>query len=54
MAAKYLLAGIGGLFLILAARRLAQEGNLRHPQTRAWLLIAAIFAGVSAWLFYTT
>jgi hypothetical protein len=41
-------------FLIAAAARLLRDGGRAHPQSRTWLLIAAIFGGVSAWLFYAT
>ena len=50
MAAKYILALLSVGFLIAAARRLARDGQLQ-PQSRTWLLIAAIFALVSGWLF---
>jgi hypothetical protein len=26
-------------------------GSLSHPQTKTWLIVGAIFAAVSAWLF---
>jgi uncharacterized membrane protein HdeD (DUF308 family) len=51
MAAKYILAVLAVVFLIAAIVRLARTGGRNHPQTRTWLLIAAIFAVVSAWLF---
>jgi hypothetical protein len=47
MAAKYILAALSVLFLILTFARRAHA-----PQARTWLLIAVIFAIVSAWLFY--
>jgi len=47
MAAKYILAALSVLFLVLTFARRA-----RAPQARTWLLIAIIFAIVSAWLFY--
>jgi DMSO reductase anchor subunit len=46
MGAKYILAALAGLFLIAAAVR-----GRRSPQTRIWILIAAIFGTVSFWLF---
>jgi len=51
MAAKYILAVLSAIFLVLAASRLAKGGAASHPQTRTWLLIGVIFAAVSAWLF---
>ena len=52
MAAKYILAALSALFLVLAVWRMAGGGVTSHPQTRTWLLIGVIFAVVSAWLFY--
>jgi len=51
---KYILAGLGTVFLIAALLRLSRVGGVTHPQTRTWLLIAVIFATVSGWLFYRT
>lgn len=47
MAAQYILAALSALFFVLAFAR-----GSRTPQARTWLLIAVIFAIVSAWLFY--
>jgi uncharacterized membrane protein HdeD (DUF308 family) len=52
MAAKYILAGLAVVFLVAGALRLARDGGKRHPQSQTWLMIAGIFALVSAWLFY--
>jgi hypothetical protein len=52
VAAKYILAALSGLFLILAFTRMARGGGAAHPQSRTWLLIGIIFGVVSAWLFY--
>jgi drug/metabolite transporter (DMT)-like permease len=52
--AKYVLAALAVAFLILGAGRLIRDRGRLHPQSRTWLLIAAIFGGVSAWLFYAT
>lgn len=52
MAAKYILAVLSVLFLILAFTRMARGGGAAHPQSRTWLLIGIIFGVVSAWLFY--
>ena len=49
MAAKYILAALAVVFLVLALTRRANP--VSHPQTRAWLIIGVIFAVVSAWLF---
>jgi NO-binding membrane sensor protein with MHYT domain len=51
MAAKYILAVLAVAFIIAGTRRLARDGGTRHPQSKTWLLIGAIFAGVSLWLF---
>jgi hypothetical protein len=50
MATKYLLALLSVAFLIAGALRLSRDGKL-HPQSRTWLLVGAIFALVSTWLF---
>jgi uncharacterized membrane protein HdeD (DUF308 family) len=52
VAAKYILALAAVVFLVVGAMRLVRDGSVRHPQTRTWLLIAAIFATVSGWLFF--
>jgi uncharacterized membrane protein HdeD (DUF308 family) len=52
VAAKYILAVLAVAFLAAGVRRLARNGGKRHPQGQTWLLIAGIFAVVSAWLFY--
>ena len=54
MAAKYILAALALVFFIAASARLVRDGGRLHPQSRTWLTIAAIFGGVSAWLFYAT
>ena len=46
MLAKYILGGLAVIFLVLGATR-----GWRHPQGRTWLLVGAIFAVVSGWLF---
>jgi len=52
MAAKYILAALAFVFLGAALRRMLRRGGgVSHPQTRTWLLIATIFAVISAWLF---
>ena len=51
MLAKYIIAGLAIVFLLAATLRVKGRG-WSHPQVRTWLLIAAIFSIVSAWLFY--
>jgi hypothetical protein len=52
VAAKYILAVLAVVFLAAALLRLSRGGGVvSHPQTKTWLLISAIFAAVSAWLF---
>ena len=51
MGAKYILAGLAVAFFAAAVLRLSGRG-FSHPQVRTWLLVAAIFSVVSAWLFY--
>jgi hypothetical protein len=52
VATKYILAALSVVFLLLAVSRVSRAGAAPHPQSRTWLLIAAIFGAVSAWLFY--
>jgi hypothetical protein len=51
VAAKYILAVVSVAFLAAALMRLSRGGGIGHPQTKTWLLVAAVFAAVSAWLF---
>jgi len=51
MAAKYVLGVLAAGFLAAVLMRLWRGGGIRHPQTKTWLLIGVIFAGISAWLF---
>ena len=51
MAAKYILAALSVVFLVMGGvGTLGAQGAPRR-QHRTWLLVGAIFAGVSAWLF---
>ena len=50
MAARYILAVVGVIFLAAGLRSAARVG-LSHPQSRAWLLVGAIMTAVSTWLF---
>ena len=52
MAAKYILAALSAVFLAAALIRWSRSGGISHPQTKTWLLIGAIFAAVSAWLWF--
>lgn len=51
MAAKYILALVAAAFLAAALLRVSRRGQISHPQTKTWLLVAVIFGVVSAWLF---
>jgi uncharacterized membrane protein HdeD (DUF308 family) len=50
--AKYILAALAAFFLAAAVLRLTGGRRWSHPQVRTWLIVAAIFSVVSAWLFY--
>jgi uncharacterized membrane protein HdeD (DUF308 family) len=52
VAAKFILAALAIAFLVAGVFRLGRDLGRSHPQSRAWLLIGAIFGIVSAWLFY--
>jgi len=51
VAAKYILAVLAAGFFVAGLTRLMRDGGTLHPQSRTWLLIAGIFAVVSAWLW---
>ena len=51
MGAKYILGTLAVVFLAAALMRLSRGGGIWHPQTKTWLIVAGIFAAVSAWLF---
>jgi hypothetical protein len=51
VAARSILAVLAVAFLTAALMRLSRGGGISHPQTKTWLIIAIIFAAVSAWLF---
>jgi NO-binding membrane sensor protein with MHYT domain len=51
MATKYILALLSVAFLVAGALRLSRDAGRLHPQSRTWLLVGAIFAVVSIWLF---
>jgi hypothetical protein len=50
MNAAYILLGVGALFLVAGVLRLSRDGGKLHPQSKTWLLIAAIFIAVGTWL----
>ena len=49
MATPYILGGLGLVFLVAAAVRLAKDGGKIAVATRTWLLIGVIFTAVAAW-----
>jgi hypothetical protein len=51
VAARYILAVLSIAFLIASGRNWVHGRDWRHPQTRTWLMVGAIFALVSIWLF---
>lgn len=51
MLAKYILAVIGTIFLVLALGRIAKDGGRIGPASRTWLIVAIVFAAVSVWLW---
>jgi len=51
MAAKYILAVLAAVFLVLAGVRLGRDGGRIMPASRTWLLIGIIFGLVSAYLW---
>jgi hypothetical protein len=52
VAAKYILAILALLFLLAALWRLVRNGGKLQPQSRTWLIVAAVFAAVSVWLWF--
>ena len=50
MLAKYILSALAVLFLLGGAFRL--RAGREHPQGKTWVLVGAIFAVVSGWLFW--
>ena len=49
ISAPIVIAVLAVLFGGLAIARAVRDGNLSHPRTRTWLLVAAIFGAVSAY-----
>ncbi|MBB4222964.1 hypothetical protein ABL849_03500 [Variovorax sp. 375MFSha3.1] len=54
MAAAFILAVLAIVFFAAAAVRYMRRGGAKDPATRTWLLIAAIFTTVAAWLQWHT
>ena len=52
MAAKYILAALSVVFLLMGLAGALRVRGCPRPQHRTWLLVGVIFAAVSAWLFY--
>ena len=52
MTAKYILAALSVVFFVIGATGALRERGRARPQHRTWLLVGAIFAAVSAWLFF--
>ena len=50
MAAKYILAALAAVFLILGLGRFMRDGRI-GPASRTWLIVAVVFGLVSAWLW---
>jgi hypothetical protein len=53
MGARYILLGLGGLFLVAALVRLAAEQWRIGPASRTWLFIGTLFVAVGLWLLYS-
>ena len=53
MPPKYILPALAVAFLAAALWRLARDGFKLGPASRTWLLVALIFAAVSAWLWWS-
>jgi uncharacterized membrane protein HdeD (DUF308 family) len=51
MQARTILAVLAVVFLVAAVLRLVRDAGQIRPASKTWLLISAIFAVVSAWLW---
>jgi len=51
MAAKYILAALAAVFVLAALLRLVHDKGRIGPASGTWLIVAIIFAVVSAWLW---
>jgi len=54
MATRYILGALSLVFLFFALARILRNAGRIDPASRTWLLITAIFAVVSTWLFLST
>jgi len=52
MAAKYMLAVLAVVFLMIAMLRLVREGGKLGPAAKTWFLTGGMFAIVAGWLWY--
>jgi hypothetical protein len=52
VAAKYILATLSVVFLVLGGVGTLVARGRPRPKHRTWLLVGAVFAAVSAWLFF--
>ena len=53
VATKFILAAVTVVFLAFALARIRRNGAI-DPASKTWLIITAIFAAVSTWLFLST
>jgi hypothetical protein len=51
MVARYILPVVSAIFLLAAVIRLVRNSGHIGPASKTWLLVAVIFAVVSAWLW---
>lgn len=51
MLAKYILAVLAVVFVVLAAQRMVRDGGRIGPASRTWFIVAVVFGLVSAWLW---
>jgi len=54
MRTPYILALLAFVFAVAAALRWTRNAGHSDPATRTWLLIAAIFTAIAAWLQWHT
>lgn len=52
MAAKYILAVVGAIFLVLAVGRIVRDQGRLLPAARTWLIVGGLFCLVSLWLWF--
>jgi hypothetical protein len=52
VAAKYILASLSVVFLVLGGVGTLAARGRPQPRHRTWLVVGAVFAAVSAWLFF--